>query len=97
VCLSYDEKRRMARLVSPLSGTPIPAADFATAKTIPGNGEGSKPEKGAFAERASSCVIAPVAFGDTVGHPPGDFRLRPRHVFPAEGDLFRKASRLMRS
>ncbi|HGS7076373.1 TPA: hypothetical protein ACMEXF_005047, partial [Klebsiella pneumoniae] len=26
-------------------------------------------KKGLFAERASSCVIAPVAFGDTVGHP----------------------------
>ncbi|WP_227537835.1 hypothetical protein, partial [Klebsiella variicola] len=66
------KKRRVARLVSPLSIAErqfrLPILRQRQNYTWKRRREASQ-KKGLFAERASSCVIAPVAFGDTVSHP----------------------------
>ncbi|OUI35384.1 hypothetical protein AZZ75_003662, partial [Klebsiella pneumoniae] len=66
----------MARPVSPLSNSGsharLPILRQRENYTWKRRREASQ-KKGLFAERASSCVIAPVAFSDTVSHPPGDF------------------------
>lgn len=87
------KKRRTARLVSPLS---FAERQFRLSilrqrenYTWKRRKEASQ-KKGLNAERSSSCVTAPVAFGNAICHPCGDFRLRPRHVFTAQADLFRE-------
>lgn len=47
-------------------------------------------KKGVFAERASSCVVPPFASGNASGHPCGDFRVQPGHIFTAKTHLRRK-------
>ncbi len=71
-----------------LLGFPRPAADFAAAeKLYPQMPEKGKPEKGVFAEQASSCVVPPFASGDAPGHPCSDFRVQPGHIFTAKTHL----------
>ncbi|MDV2812588.1 hypothetical protein, partial [Klebsiella pneumoniae] len=61
------KKRRMARLLSPISNSGsyarLPILRQRENYTWKRRKEASQ-KKGLFAERASSCVIAPVAFGD---------------------------------
>jgi hypothetical protein len=74
VCLSYDEKRRLARLVSPLSFAerqfrlPI----LRQRENYTETATGSKPEKAECIELASSCIASLTTGADTISHPCAD-------------------------
>jgi len=84
------KKRRMARLLSPLSYTGCKSRLSILRQQknyIWKRRTEASQKKGLFAERASSCVMNLIAFSNSSGHPCSDFGVRPRHVFSTERDL----------